>query len=68
MMRSDNVIEIKEMGESYILDRCPLSEPLDPSHLPQDEYPAYGERAKEIRRTFFREVRERYGNCVSKAT
>ena len=58
------MIEIKEMGDKYILDRCPLSEPVDPLRLPQDEYPAYGERAKEIRRKFFREVREKYGNCV----
>ena len=58
------MIEIKEMDESYVLDRCPLYEPLDPLHLTQDEYPAYGERAKEIRRRFFREVKEKYGNCV----
>lgn len=58
------MVEIKEMNDSYILDRCPLGEPLDPLHLTQDEYPGYGERAKEIRRRFFREVRDRYGNCV----
>jgi GNAT superfamily N-acetyltransferase len=58
------MVEIKEMDDSYILDRCPLGTPLDPLHLSQDEYPGYGERAKEIRRRFFREVRDRYGNCV----
>ena len=64
------MIEIREMDDSYILDRCPLYAPLDPCHLTVDEYRSggrfawYGERAKQIRRKFFTEVRAKYGNCV----
>ncbi len=58
------MVEIREMDEGYIFDRCPLGAPLDPFSLPKDEYLGYGERAREIRRRFFREVRAKYGNCV----
>jgi GNAT superfamily N-acetyltransferase len=58
------MIEIRAMSDDYILDRCPLSEPLDPSLPPEDTDPRYGERARAIRRRFFGQVRERYGNCV----
>ena len=58
------MIEIKAMAEDYILDRCPLGEPLDPSSTPEDDNPSYGDRTRAIRRRFFRQVRDRYGNCV----
>jgi GNAT superfamily N-acetyltransferase len=58
------MIEIREMNDDYILDRCPLSEPLDPSSPLEAEDPRFGERARAIRRRFFSQVRERYGNCV----
>jgi len=58
------MVEIKEMEETYILDNCPLGAPFDPFSSARGEYPGYGERAREIRRRFFREVREKYGNCV----
>lgn len=75
-VRKIDMIEIREMDDGYILDRCPLYAPLDPFHLTEDEYlpQVYGEgakqirriffRQKEIRRKFFREVRAKYGNCV----
>jgi GNAT superfamily N-acetyltransferase len=58
------MIEIREMADDYILDRCPLGAPLDPSAFPADEYPGYAARARGVRRRFFSQVRERYGNCV----
>jgi len=58
------VIEIKEMTDEYIFDRCPLQKPLNPLDLPEDTYPGYGERAKGVRRRFFQEIKNKYGNCV----
>jgi GNAT superfamily N-acetyltransferase len=58
------MIEIRAMADDYILDRCPLSAPLDPSAPPKDDYPGCSERARAIRRRFFSQVRERHGNCV----
>ena len=58
------MIEIREMADGYTLDRCPLYAPLDPSAPPLDSDPTYGERTRSIRRRFFTQVRERYGNCV----
>ena len=65
MLEGFGMIEIKEMDDDYVLDHCPLYAPVDPLHLPKLNWPRYlGERTKEIRRKFFREVRGRYGNCV----
>ena len=58
------MIEVKEMTDGYIFDRCPLQKPLNPLDLPEDTYSGYGERAKGVRRKFFQEVKNRYGNCV----
>ena len=59
------MIEIKEMDDNYILDWCPLYAPLDPLNPPDYNLPPHmGERAKEIRRAFFRDVRGKFGNCV----
>jgi GNAT superfamily N-acetyltransferase len=58
------MIEIRAMGDDYVLDRCPLGEPLDPSSSPENDDPRYGERTRAIRRRFFSQVREGYGNCV----
>ena len=58
------MIEIKEMADDYILDRCPLGAPLDPAAPPQDTYPGYAGRARDVRRRFFTQVRKRYGNCA----
>jgi GNAT superfamily N-acetyltransferase len=58
------MVEIRAMAEDYILDRCPLGEPLDPSATPRDDDPSYGERTRAIRRRFFRQVRDCYGNCT----
>jgi GNAT superfamily N-acetyltransferase len=58
------MIEIREMDDSYIFDSCPLSDPLDPSCAAHDEYLGSAARSRQIRRRFFSEVRERYGNCV----
>jgi len=54
----------RQMDETYIFDNCPLGAPFDPSDSPEDSYPGCGKRAKGIRRRFFKEVREQYGNCV----
>jgi GNAT superfamily N-acetyltransferase len=59
-----NVIEVKEMTDEYVFDRCPLKRPLNPMNLSEDTYPGYGERAKGVRRRFFQEVKNKYGNCV----
>ena len=59
-----DVIEVKEMTDEYVFDRCPLKTPLNPLNLPEDTYPGYGKRAKGVRRRFFQEVKNRYGNCV----
>jgi GNAT superfamily N-acetyltransferase len=58
------MIEIRAMADDYVLDRCPLGEPVDPSDTPEDDDPSCGERTRAIRRRFFREVRDHYGNCV----
>jgi GNAT superfamily N-acetyltransferase len=59
------MVEIIEMDDNYILDGCPIYTPFDPICQHDPRWPRYlGERTKEIRRKFFREVRERYGNCV----
>jgi GNAT superfamily N-acetyltransferase len=58
------MVEIRAMADDYILDRCPLGEPLDPLGTPQDDDPSYGERTRAIRRRFLKQVRNRYGNCV----
>ncbi len=58
------MIEIREMADDYILDRCPLSAPLDPTAPAEDTYPGYAGRARDMRRRFFRQIRTRYGNCV----
>lgn len=60
------MLRIKEMDESYILDDCPLYMPLDPERLARRELPEHFdiERAKQMRRRFFREIRQKYGNCV----
>ena len=58
------MVEIREMDDSYIFDTCPLSEPLAPSMDIRETSEGSRGRSREIRRTFFREVRERYGNCV----
>jgi GNAT superfamily N-acetyltransferase len=58
------MIEIREMDSSYIFDTCPLGEPLEPLRLAKDEYQGCAKRAREIRRRFFSEVRDKYGNCV----
>jgi GNAT superfamily N-acetyltransferase len=58
------MIEIREMDENYIFDNCPLYAPFDPSDSHEESYPGCGKRAREIRRRFFKEVRDQYGNCV----
>ncbi len=54
----------RQMDETYIFDHCPLGAPFDPSDSHEDSYPGCGKRARGIRRKFFEEVRDRYGNCV----
>ena len=58
------MIEIREMDETYIFDNCPLGAPFDPSDSHDDSYPGCGQRARGMRRRFFKEVRDQYGNCV----
>ena len=58
------MIEIRQMDETYIFDNCPLDAPFDPSGSHEDSYPGCDKRARGIRRKFFEEVRDRYGNCV----
>ena len=57
------MIEIREMDDNYVLDACPLSEPLHPFGACNKCTGSQG-RSKEIRRRFFRDVRSQYGNCV----
>jgi len=71
MLRSGEMIEIKEMQDDCIMSACPLDDDPPEELLAsteeaeeEDEYPGCGERAREIRRRFFREVRDMYGNCV----
>jgi GNAT superfamily N-acetyltransferase len=58
------MLEIREMDDRYILDTCPLSDPLDPSIVSGEPYNSSLGHSKEVRRRFFRQVREQYGNCV----
>lgn len=58
------MIDIREMDDTYILDMCPLSQPLAPSDVGDEEYHRSLGRSRELRRRFFKEIREEYGNCV----
>lgn len=52
------MIEIREMDDNYILDTCLLSEPLDPSIVLGEACEGSLGRSKEVRRSFFKQVRE----------